>query len=163
MARLIIGALRHFNGERYYLYQYTVMPDHVHCIIRPVVREGRCESLGRILHSIKGWTANEVNKVLGRKGPLWQRRYHNRILRSASDCDEKADYIWRNPVKFGLVNKPGDWPWFGRGDAWEGRGADGGQGCAPYPNGEGEAATNGNAGQGDDSDAHRHPPPLQHG
>lgn len=39
-ARLIINALRHFDKERYLLFDFVVMPDHVHFLLKPLERNG---------------------------------------------------------------------------------------------------------------------------
>jgi REP element-mobilizing transposase RayT len=115
LAELIISALRHFDGTRYWLYDYTVMPDHVHCIIRLPARNGKSEALWRITQSIKGWLARRMNSMLGRKGQLWQHESHDHIIRNRQDYEEKANYIFWNPHRARLVADPAKWPWWGRG------------------------------------------------
>jgi len=46
-------------------------------------------------------------------GTLWQSRYYDHILRKAEDSDSIAWYIWMNPVRQGLVNKPEEYPFSG--------------------------------------------------
>lgn len=106
LASLIISALRHFNGERYRLYDYTVMPDHVHAIIQPIPTDGECEPLFRIMHSLKSWTANRLNERLGRRGALWEQETYDHLIRNESDYEEKSRYIWLNPVARGLTRDP---------------------------------------------------------
>jgi len=115
-APIIISALRHFGGLRYRLYDYTIMPDHVHVILQPIEREGQCEPLADIMHSIKSWTANEINKAVGRSGSLWLDESHDHMIRGPRDFREKAQYIWANPAKARLIEDPVDWPWWGHGD-----------------------------------------------
>ena len=40
IAQVVVNALRHFDGERYRLMSYTVMPNHVHVIARRRVLAG---------------------------------------------------------------------------------------------------------------------------
>ena len=115
IAPIVIGALRHFANKRYYLFEYAVMPDHVHAILRPIRRNGRCEPLARIMHSIKSWTANQINQVLGRSGALWLDETYEHTIRNRLDYYEKASYIWFNATDAGLVRRPEDWPWYGVG------------------------------------------------
>jgi len=115
IAPIIIGALRYFAGTRYHLYDYTVMPDHVHCIVQPIVRDGDCEPLDRIMHSLKSWTANEINRALGRTGALWLAESYDHMLRGEDDYKEKARYIFNNPVARRLVDDAVNWPWWGNG------------------------------------------------
>ena len=71
IAPIILGALHHFADRRYLLFDHTVMPDHVHVILKPLKRsDGTWEPLSRITHSIKSWTANQINGKLRRRGPL---------------------------------------------------------------------------------------------
>ncbi len=115
IAPVIIEALNHFAGSRYLLYDYTIMPDHVHVILKPLQRDGRVEPLGRIMQSIKGWTARQSNMLIGRRGAMWQDESYDHIIRDQDDYEEKARYIWRNPVTAGLVEDPEKWPWWGHG------------------------------------------------
>ncbi len=112
---IIIEALRHFHGIRYRLYDYTVMPDHVHLILQPLITDGTTYSLQRILGSIKGWTAYTINRKLRRRGPVWQAGCYDHIIRNEADYREKARYIWENPLRRGLVRDPAHWQWWSRG------------------------------------------------
>jgi len=54
------------------------------------------------------------HKAVGHDGqatPLWQRRYYDRNVRDNEEFIQELKYIHRNPVKRGLVEKPGDWQW----------------------------------------------------
>ena len=115
IAPIVISALRHFDNDRYMLYGYTAMPDHVHVILKPTVREGRAERLSRILDSLKGWIARRINEHLGRLGRLWQPESFDRIIRDEAEYDRIAEYILHNPRMRDLVEDPLDWPWWGQG------------------------------------------------
>ena len=62
--RAVEQALLHFHGQRYGLYAWCVMPDHVHVVFHPL----GAERLARIVHSWKSFTANAINRMLGRPG-----------------------------------------------------------------------------------------------
>ena len=49
--------------------------------------------------------------------PVWQRRFWEHALRNEEDWRNHMDYIHYNPVKHGLANRPGDWPWSSFGSA----------------------------------------------
>jgi len=138
LAPIIVGGLRHFNEKRYHLYDYTVMPDHVHAIIQPIPKGGKCEPLNRIMHSIKSWTANQLNRRLRRSGPPWVRRTHNRLLRSHREYQAKARYIWHNPIEAGLTRDRAAWPWTGNGQVTEGVEVDDDGGLEARPTGSGD-------------------------
>jgi len=100
-------ALLFFDGQRYCLQAWVVMPNHVHALLTP--GEGR--ELGQILHSWKSFTSNECNKLLRRTGEFWQKESFDRYVRDERHYDNAVVYIENNPVKAGLCKKPEDWPW----------------------------------------------------
>lgn len=116
--RLVVSALRFNHDKRYLLFDYTVMPDHVHFIVKPLVAEGKTERLSRLLHSLKSYLANQINGVAGRTGALWQNERFDHILRDDRDYREKAAYILDNPRRKELVKDPIDWPWWGVCSKW---------------------------------------------
>ena len=79
IARIVADALRHFDGERYDLDAWCVMPNHIHVVMRP--RRGF--DVPDILHSWKSFTSTAANKVLGRAGKFWQKEYYDRLIRDA--------------------------------------------------------------------------------
>jgi putative transposase len=107
LARLVEGALLHFDRIRYRLIAWCVMPNHTHVVIE--VMEGH--PLGEVVWSWKSYTSLEANKFLGRKGPFWQRDYLDRYVRDAEHLDTVISYVEENPVKAGLVRVKTDWPW----------------------------------------------------
>jgi len=68
IAKLVADALKFFDGQRYELRAWVVMPNHVHVVVWPRPPE----TLSGVLHSWKSFTAKEANKVLGRAGEFWQ-------------------------------------------------------------------------------------------
>jgi len=115
IASMLIQALKYFDGTRYLLFDYTVMPDHVHMILKPAVASGRSESIKHIMRCLKGWTAKGINDAAKRTGEVWQEDTYDHIIRNQEDYVEKAKYIFENPKRAGLIENPADWPWWGRG------------------------------------------------
>ncbi len=105
IAEIIKRSLLKFDGERYKLLAWVIMPNHIHVLLRPI----NDWSLSSILHSFKSFTASEANKVLGRKGRFWMREYFDRYIRDAEHFEKAFRYIENNPVKAGLCEKPSDW------------------------------------------------------
>jgi putative transposase len=102
----------HDHGKRYLLHAAVVMPDHVHLMLTPLRDEnGWPHSLASILKLIKGTSAREVNKLLGHEGPLWQEESFDHVLRGKESFAEKLEYIRRNPVRKGFVDRPEDYRW----------------------------------------------------
>lgn len=105
VADIVLQALLRFDGQRYHLHAWTVMPNHVHALLTP--RSG--ESLSQILHSWKSFTANKANTVMGRTGSFWQREYFDRYLRNEEHFAAAIAYIENNPVKAGLCRTAAEW------------------------------------------------------
>jgi valyl-tRNA synthetase len=105
IASLVQEALRHFDGQRYDLIAWCIMPNHVHVIVRPF--EGY--DLPGILHSWKSFTAKQANKLLGATGSFWQDEYYDHLIRDEEDFNRHLTYVLQNPEKAGLKA----WPWVG--------------------------------------------------
>jgi REP element-mobilizing transposase RayT len=103
IAQLVIETWQLFDGDRYQLLAWCVMPNHVHIVSR--LFEGRM--LARVVHSWKSFTALRANESLGRTGPFWEREYHDRIIRDERELQDRINYVLRNPEKAGLL----DWPY----------------------------------------------------
>ena len=98
LAQIVADALRHFDGERYDLVAWVVMPNHVHVLLTP--RPGY--ALGKILHSWKSFSAHEINKQTGRQGDVWQHETYDHIVRDPGSMWHFATYIVDNPLQAGL-------------------------------------------------------------
>jgi hypothetical protein len=92
---MILRALKHFDGERYDLLAWSVMPNHVHALITP--HEG--QELEKILQAMKTHTAKEANRMLVKTGTFWQEEYYCHIVRDGEDLKHQVAYILRNPEK----------------------------------------------------------------
>lgn len=103
---IVQNALLHFDGDRYRLHAWCVMPNHVHVLFTPL--EGH--ALSSIVHSWKSYTAKAINVVLGRDGRLWFEEYFDRAIRDEEHFWAARVYIEENPVKAGLCLIPVDWP-----------------------------------------------------
>ena len=90
----------------------VVMPDHVHLIFWPRRNgSGLSYSIPAIMKSIKGASAHKVNRLLKRKGRLWQTEFFDHVIRKDENLQEKINYIRLNPVRRGLVDRPEDYEW----------------------------------------------------
>ena len=106
MARIVEDSLLHFQGERYALSAWCVMPNHVHAVITP--SEGH--SVSNILHSWKSFTASAINRSLGRSGKLWQHESFDHLVRNYDSLIRFITYTENNPVAADLCRHPEDWP-----------------------------------------------------
>ena len=83
------NALRYFDGVRYDLDEFVVMPNHVHVLITPKNKH----ELSSILHSWKSFTSNEINKQTGQAGILWQKESFDHIVRNPAQLEKIRQYI----------------------------------------------------------------------
>jgi len=102
-ATIVRDALQHFDGSRYELRAWCIMPNHVHALFRL----GKGETLSNLLHSWKSFTAKEINRALELEGNLWQREYYDHLVRGGEDYRNQVRYILNNPR---VANLEG-WEW----------------------------------------------------
>jgi putative transposase len=76
----------------------VVMPDHLHLIVRVP------SALSPVIASWKRWTAKNL-------GVRWQRDFFDHRIRQSESLREKSEYVLNNPVRAGLVEQSGDWPY----------------------------------------------------
>lgn len=111
VAEVMQQTLQIFDGERYRLIVWCIMPNHVHCLIEPAV------SLPKIVQSWKSFTgrwalARNAELGLGVPGKdFWMREYWDRFIRNEAHFHSTVKYIHENPVKAGLCRDQCDWPW----------------------------------------------------
>jgi len=108
IASTVQSALLHFNHVRYVLNAWVVMPNHVHVVLHPIGNN----LLNKILHSLKGYSARESNRILDREGkPFWQRESFDHWIRDETEKQKCIQYTIMNPVKACLCKKPEEWLW----------------------------------------------------
>jgi putative transposase len=90
----------------YAVYGYCVMPDHLHLLIKPT---GPFD-LSYIMKMIKGSFARKINKLGGKNGSIWQRRFYDQAIRSEQQFLAQLAYIHQNPVAGGLVTSAQAYP-----------------------------------------------------
>ncbi len=104
-AHIVQGALLFFDQQRYDLFAWAVMPNHVHVVF--FLERG--DQLDRVLHSWKSFTAHRINQRLDRRGKLWQDEYFDRIVRDERELEQTIQYVINNPAAAGMQ----DWPFVG--------------------------------------------------
>lgn len=90
--RVVEDALCHFDGTRYSLYAYVVMPNHVHVLFQ--ARDGYDGA--KVVQSWKSFTANVINKMLGLTGAFWQKESYDHLVRSVEEFNRIRSYIRAN-------------------------------------------------------------------
>ena len=114
LAELVANALGHFDGERYILDDWVVMPNHVHAVCWPMPNQ----VIGEIVKSWKGYTGREANKILKQTGqPFWQPEPFDHWIRDDEEKVRIRRYVRNNPVTARLCTTPEEWRW---GSAWAG-------------------------------------------
>ncbi len=88
---------------------FCVMPDHVHLLVAGGAE--RASSLPQFIHRYKQSLGFRFKSATGEA--LWQRSYHEHVLRSEEKTLVVAAYIVGNPVRAGLAVAAGDWPYSG--------------------------------------------------
>ena len=94
-AGLAEGRLRHFDGDRYALFSFVIMPNHVHACLKPL---GHYD-VDEILQAWKSVSAGLINRSIARRGRLWQDESFDRIVRDSEHLRRVVKYIEANPAK----------------------------------------------------------------
>jgi REP element-mobilizing transposase RayT len=91
------------------IYAYCLMPDHLHFLCGT---KGGEISVLDFVSQFKG-KSTRIGWRYNIKGPLWQRRSYDHIVREEEDLQETAKYIVNNPVRSGVVEKWDQYPFCG--------------------------------------------------
>ncbi|HKD81717.1 MAG TPA: transposase [Candidatus Angelobacter sp.] len=112
------------NGRKVRMHAFVVMPTHVHLLFTPLEnKEGEHYSLAEVMQGIKGASSHSVNRLLGKKGTLWEPESFDRIPRSDQDFEYRVLYIVQNPIAAGIAKGPDDYRWAWRESAQPGAAA----------------------------------------
>jgi REP element-mobilizing transposase RayT len=107
VAQIVLDRWRRFDGVRYRLHAWVIMPNHVHVVVQTIAP---CD----LASAVEGWkscSARKINKIFCRRGAVWQREYWDRFIRDEQHYQRAVAYVHENPVKAGLVSQAEDWPW----------------------------------------------------
>jgi REP element-mobilizing transposase RayT len=105
---IVLEQIKKGEPAFYKLFTATVIPDHVHAVLRPQADA----SLARITKGIKGVSARLINERRGNRGALWQDESYDRVIRDEKEFAEKTRYVFNNAVKRGLCDDGWDYPGF---------------------------------------------------
>jgi putative transposase len=127
----IVAESLHYRHEKVYrLDSFTIMPNHVHSVIKPlpvdaqstpphragVKKDSQADgieyhSLASIMQSLKGYTAFQANQRLGREGEFWAHESYDHWIRDSDEWQRIVAYVLNNPLKAGYVRNWQDWKW----------------------------------------------------
>jgi len=115
LAKIVRDSLLHFDGQRYDLLSYVVMPRYFHWVFKPRDEwvnslKGEQSPRQRIMQSVKRYTALECNHARHVPGTFWQEESYDHWVRDADELDRIIHDVEDNPVKAGLVSRPELWP-----------------------------------------------------
>jgi putative transposase len=94
IARCVADALHHFDGIRYVLGDYVIMPNHVHLLVGGLVRGAMLKQVA----SWKKWTSLQINQLLHRSGRFWQDESFDHLVRNEASFEKFRAYIAKNPI-----------------------------------------------------------------
>jgi putative transposase len=90
------------------LHAYCLMPNHVHLVLRTA--DG---SLARFMQSLQQSYTQRFNHRHGQVGHVFQGRYKAFVCATEEYLLTLVRYVHLNPVRAGLVTRPGDYPYSG--------------------------------------------------
>jgi REP element-mobilizing transposase RayT len=109
---IIMESLLYLDGAKTQVHAAVVMPEHAHLICSFLVASnGEPYAMAEVMQAIKGFSAHQINRELGRKGPVWQDEGFDHVLRREEKLDSRIEYLKQNPVRRGLVDRPELYPW----------------------------------------------------
>ena len=93
LSKIVADSLLYFNGDRYHIGDFVVMPNHVHLLVCLL---GDTDLLKQC-HSWKKFSAGKINKVIGKTGRFWQEKSFDHLVRSPEQFCAIQQYIRKNP------------------------------------------------------------------
>lgn len=110
VAKSLYNKLREYDGRFYNLICFCIMPNHVHILVDTSIQ--LANSSDQIVHDyvpvnqwmqlVKGGSSFKINKILNRKGMLWEKESFDHWIRNERSLKKTINYIAENPVKAGL-------------------------------------------------------------
>ena len=100
LSTIVANSLLHFDGDRYRMGDFVIMPNHVHILAAFATEETMQEQCDSWLH----YTAFRINQAIGEKGKFWQQEPFDHLVRSPEQYEYLRQYIANNPRKAGLTS-----------------------------------------------------------
>jgi putative transposase len=89
------------------VHAYVLMTNHVHLLL-----SGRKHgAVATLMQDLGREVVRRINACYGRTGTLWEGRYHACVIQSGDYFLACQRYIELNPVRAGMVEDPGVYPW----------------------------------------------------
>ncbi len=122
--RILIDSIKHLQKtDNLKIYAYVVLENHLHMI-------ACSDDISKSMRRFKSWTAKELLKLLQQRNvktileqlafykkahkdmteyQVWQEGVGPKLIQKDIVMRQKIDYIHKNPVKRGYVDKPSHW------------------------------------------------------
>jgi REP element-mobilizing transposase RayT len=105
-AKIVEDSIVFGAGERYDLFAWCVMSNHVHVLLTPHWE------LSKVTQRIKGYTAHQINGLHNARGrAFWQDESYDHWSRDEEEMFRIIHYIENNPIAAGLCQRAEEWPW----------------------------------------------------
>lgn len=82
------------------------MTNHAHLLVTPATPDG----ISRVMQSVGRRYVQYVNFSYKRTGTLWEGRHKASLIQTQTYLLSCYRYIELNPVRAGMVERPGDYP-----------------------------------------------------
>ncbi|MGQ0663027.1 MAG: transposase [Pseudomonadota bacterium] len=90
---------QHYEHLR--LDEFVVMPNHLHGVL--AMDEGVAFPVPEFVRAFKTFSARRINTRRNTPGaPVWQRSYHDHVVRDEAELARIREYIRNNPIKWEL-------------------------------------------------------------
>lgn len=89
------------------IHAYVLMTNHIHLLATPA----RADGLSRFMKRVAQRYTARFNRLWSRTGTLWDGRFRSSLVDTANYLMTCHRYIEQNPVRAGMVARPGDYPW----------------------------------------------------
>jgi len=112
LLQVISEALLFWEGKKIDNIAFCVMSNHVHWIFRLKENDenGKPVYLQDVMHSVKRHTANQINKLTGGEGPLWQKESFDTTIHDLEHEYNAVRYTLNNPISAKLAQNWKAWP-----------------------------------------------------
>jgi putative transposase len=107
-AMLLVDVLRsNVAAGKFRVHDFVIMPDHVHLLLT-VDAEMTIE---KAVQLIKGGFSYRLKKEFDYRGEVWQRGFSDVRIEDRESFLRHREYIAQNPVKKGLADTAGEFPY----------------------------------------------------
>src|ERR1700677_151586 len=108
MAQLLVDVLAENRRKgRFLLHEFVIMPNHFHLLLTPAADI----PLEKAVQFIKGGFSFRAKREFQFPFEIWQESFVNHRIRDAEDYKHHRTYIWENPVRAGLCERPELFAW----------------------------------------------------